>query len=52
MSSAEPPLALAPDDVFADDFERLAGPRTLRGTPRRGQAADMPPSTSNTVPEM
>ena len=41
-----------PDDVFADDFERLAVPRTLRGTPRRGEAADMPPSTSKTVPEM
>jgi hypothetical protein len=41
-----------PDDTFADEFERLAGPRTLRGAPRRGQAADMPPSTSNTVPEM
>jgi hypothetical protein len=35
-----------------DDFERLAGPRNLRGTRRPGQAADMPPSTSKTVPEM
>jgi hypothetical protein len=40
------------DEAIADSFERLAGPRTLRGTSDEGQAADMPPSTSNTVPEM